>query len=562
MNHLEADFISVKTKLKELIAKQEYVCLTADVWSSRAQSYLGVTLHFLDDSFQRQSYALAFKELRYKQTYKELSKSLDDIFKDFDLNIAKITNIVTDGGSAFCKMFKLYGDEAESVAKETNSETEEIGEDVDMDEENMSRFFQNETFMADLNGDFFASEIINLNIDSTTETSAQVESTQTNELNEMNAYFGENSNNGVEQIVNQIEDQIKMPNQRRCVSHELNLLPKYFHVELRGFAKTSLTTALSKLHSLWVLTHRSSRAKTICKNILGVCLLVPCETRWNSQFDAVKKCLSSEIQPNINKLIETLKREIDSATNLTILGQNDFIVLTNYLKVMSPVAKSLDKLQGEVNNSQGLILPVLKSMKYHVEQLDESSNITKDFRASMLKAIHQRFSHYYEFNTSTKDLILASATLPPVKNIFVSSDDEQIYVKNLLIAECKNMYTESVVNVDNIDVDVQTENIPADDFFVGFQAMRNMRINSVDSDIDSEVSRFLVDIRIETSILNEYPNVKRVYFKFNTTLSSSAPVERLFSQSSMIFTPRRNRLSSERFEHALMLKYNRKLLEN
>lgn len=569
MNHLDSEFIRTKTKLMEVIAQQDFVCLTADVWSSRAQSYLGVTVHFIDQCYQRQSYGLAFKELKYKQTYKELTKSMHDIFNDFNLNIAKITNIGTDGGSAFCKMFKVYGDEprSESEDREETSETE----DVDMDQENLSRVNQNQTFMSDLNGDFFASEIINFNIDPAIETTS-LESTRTeSNRTSMQPYFEENSNSDSnmqdyfgnrEHNENEQEVQPKLPGQRRCVSHQCNLLHKYFYDELKGFAKSSLTSAINKLHSLWVLTHRSSRAKSICKDILGVCLLVPCETRWNSQYDAVKKCLSAEIQPNINKLIETLKNDIDSAANLSVLGQNDFIVLSNYLKVMGPVAQSLDKLQGEVNNSQGLILPVLKSMKYRIEQLDDTSNIAKDFKAAMLKVIDKRFGNYLEFNASIKDLILTSITLPTVKNIFLSSDDELIYAKNLLIIECKKIQAESTVNAVDHDANIATENTTQDDFLIEFRGLRNMRISSTESDIESEVARFIADSRSEISILNEYPKIKKVYYKFNTTLSSSAPVERLFSQSSMIFTPRRNRLSSVKFEQALMLKVNRKLLED
>lgn len=98
----------------------------------------------------------------------------------------------------------------------------------------------------------------------------------------------------------------------------------------------------------------------------------------------------------------------------------------------------------------------------------------------------------------------------------------------------------------------------SDDFFPVY--VHTSRRNSVENDIDSEIVRYFNDDRKDLNILNEFPNIKRVFFRFNTTLSSSASVERVFSQSQLIFRPRRNRLSAENFERTLLYKHNRKIL--
>lgn len=128
---LNDEFKEMKEKLKETLGQQKYLCLTADVWSSRAQSYLGVTVHFLNrETFKRESFVLAFKQLHFKQTYKELGNAMTDIFDEYGINKIQITNIVTDGGSAFCKMFKVFGKPFDEATSTHNSETMDDSEEL------------------------------------------------------------------------------------------------------------------------------------------------------------------------------------------------------------------------------------------------------------------------------------------------------------------------------------------------------------------------------------------------------------------------------------------------
>ncbi|XP_011706069.1 PREDICTED: uncharacterized protein LOC105461274 [Wasmannia auropunctata] len=62
-----------KTNLKELLQKQAYICLTADIWSCRNKSYLGMTVHFILETFERKSYTLACKRILYNHTYENIA---------------------------------------------------------------------------------------------------------------------------------------------------------------------------------------------------------------------------------------------------------------------------------------------------------------------------------------------------------------------------------------------------------------------------------------------------------------------------------------------------------
>lgn len=94
---------------------------------------------------------------------------------------------------------------------------------------------------------------------------------------------------------------------------------------------------------------------------------------------------------------------------------------------------------------------------------------------------------------------------------------------------------------------------------VPFQVFSAVLSNSLEQSVEAEVERYLNGDQQENKILNEYPYIREVYLRHNTTLCSSAAIERVFSQSALIFTPRRNRIHSTNFEYALLLKLNKKL---
>ena len=72
----------------------------------------------------------------------------------------------------------------------------------------------------------------------------------------------------------------------------------------------------------------------------------------------------------------------------------------------------------------------------------------------------------------------------------------------------------------------------------------------------TELERYLSDKSKDLSMLDNYPTIKVLFQKHNTTLPSSAPVERLFSTGSIVLTARRARLSDALLEHLTLLKVN------
>ncbi|KAJ8412342.1 hypothetical protein AAFF_G00146090 [Aldrovandia affinis] len=74
-----------------------------------------------------------------------------------------------------------------------------------------------------------------------------------------------------------------------------------------------------------------------------------------------------------------------------------------------------------------------------------------------------------------------------------------------------------------------------------------------------EVRKYLEGTNKKLGALEDFPTIKQVFIKYNTTLPSSAAVERLFSHDGNLFTPQRNRMTDEHFEQVLLLRYNSKI---
>lgn len=145
-----------------------------------------------------------------------------------------------------------------------------------------------------------------------------------------------------------------------------------------------------------------------------------------------------------------------------------------------------------------------------------------------------------------------------LKSHLIEGETDYLIAKDMLIRECINLKSNQQTNEDEA---IEPQSTEADEFFISYASRRQLRRNSIEVNVEDEVSKYLTDSRENHDILNEYTNVKNVFFRHNTTLSASAAVERLFSQSQLIFTPRRNRLLSDNFERLLFVKHNMTLLD-
>ena len=80
-----------------------------------------------------------------------------------------------------------------------------------------------------------------------------------------------------------------------------------------------------------------------------------------------------------------------------------------------------------------------------------------------------------------------------------------------------------------------------------------------ESPTKDDIDLYLCDKDKNIAMLDRHPAIKSVFLQYNTSLPSSAPVERLFSAAALVLTARRNCLSDKLLEYLLLLIIHKKL---
>lgn len=499
-----------KTKMifdiKSVLDKQNFVCTTADIWSSHNKSYMGITVHYIDPTkLERHCLALACRRFKFSHDYLNIARCLNSIHSDFNLTDGKVTHTVTDNASNFGKAFRCFREEISEVPvlglqheSDTDSENEQDDDDLIVSENILG------------------------------EDNLQIDTSQA-----------------------LIED-IELPPQMRCASHTLSLLAT-------TDAKKALSdntyckahqTAFKKLNALWVKVSRSTKSSDEVGLILDTKFTIPIITRWNSTYDAVKKV----VHIGKNKV-----NEVCAKLQIGKFSSADFSFLEEYILVMEPIATVLDVLQGEKNCYLGLVLPSLHLMKSKLSKLTHLT-YCHSLKVVLLSNLERRFTHIFHIHTSqSKPYILATISHPKFKlNWAWINEEDTRMCKKLFLTECETIRTDNGNSNDTENEGDSSSQSECEDFFSSvLKDKAQIRTSGIATSNVSLAFAYLDSNKTDLSMLHAFPVVKQMFLKYNTTVPSSAPVERMFSSGNLILVPRRCNLGDHMFETLLLLKCNK-----
>jgi len=481
---IEKLYLSMVDNITNTLSSVLYVSTTADCWTKGKKSYIGVTCHWINSiSFKRESVALACCRLQGRHTYDVIAKALYKIHTTYKIQ-NKIVSTTTDNGSNFVKAFNTY----------TNNSDSYNDSDSDDDNENVDLF-----------------DILN----------------STSALEQESDTF------------------IQLPPHYRCTSHTLDLIAKSDVdkiINTNSNFKKFYRKMIGKCSAMWSKQNMSPLAAEKIHETLGVYFKTPNKTRWNCMYDALlqlKNILNA--QNGLDKINQVLDYcEIQRFTLQEIQLMNE------YCDVMSPLADTLDFLQGEESMYMGFLLPSLYALEKKLKAIDNKKLV---YCTPLLQIIIESIKTRFEPIWKKNELILASCLIPRFKLIWLDKYNQCLAEQNL-----KTLFycTENDENETSDSSDTTNKQFDKAQHFFCLPLNNQPKSSSAD-----EIKMYLKSPLNEINMLLSYPKVMKFFLEYNTPMPSSAPVERLFSTGSNVMTVKRYRLGDELFEKLVLLKQNK-----
>ncbi len=315
-NLISRAFDAKKRELMLQLSQARFICTTADCWSTRRKSFLGVTVHWLNNDLKRKSACLAIRRVVGKCDYEVLAKLLESIHEEFEIT-AKITATVTDSGSNFVKAFRFFATNP-TISTSSNDEPQQLPDVMDQ---------ATSAYSSDLSDSEFEEE------DSEYSNSVQEDSGIQEEIREMEEQQIEEFLAITNILDQKIADVIySLPPHRRCASHTLNLIAtKDVYKQMGALLKNLKESTESKMKQIWNKQSRSTKASDEITKKLDCIFVIHNETRWNSFFDAVDR-----FREFINNKKSDLK-DVFTHFNVPYFRPAEEDYIREYVKIMRPL---------------------------------------------------------------------------------------------------------------------------------------------------------------------------------------------------------------------------------
>ncbi|XP_045122606.1 uncharacterized protein LOC123511056 [Portunus trituberculatus] len=531
-------------EMKEILTSKleqvKWVGTTADCWSANKKRYLGMTVHWLDpDTRDRKIAVLTCKRIMGSHT-----QVMENILSQFGIE-DKVT----------MQVIELFVSKSLSVISLMKTTTDNAA--------NFQKVFVQ-----------FDSDVDDHQGEKTRAPESEVEPSNAPDLEELIADPPEGQGSlelefvAFDDMEKSSEDGIiKLPRQHMCAAHILNLVASADIEEshMPRALKKAYRSAMAKAQALW---NKASTvfADSLCKAI-NIQLIVPTNTRWYSFYDSLV-ILNKVLEENKDQLLRFMNQQ----WKLTAFSQKDIDFLSEYVKVMAPVASALDHIQEEKQCYLGCLIPILIVTKKKLVKLMATGNLLfcEPLVNILLAAIERRFAAFFE----DEECLLATAFHPRFRLKWMGAFDFECDKRMVKRSEVESLMEKKVEeflqrtdlearnNSNSSSEDMETEDYYAsicdeeDDTGGLHRSTKSKAAQIVKVWLQSRGTESLAD-----PAFNNEKVLINLFLRYNTAMPSSTAVEPLTSLSEDVIGAKRSSLSDENFNMFMFMKGNMSMLK-
>lgn len=320
-----------------------------------------------------------------------------------------------------------------------------------------------------------------------------------------------------------------------CLAHGLNLLIKDLF-KIPSFARCStISKDIIKIFRNKQLPKQILQKIQLSEVGKEVSLTTSVETRWGSVILSLKSLLKNRDFLQKAVLDKRLKEKVDARIRKSILDDDGFwTAVKNICDLTQPILNSITELESD-KLTMAKIYPSIKRIEFVLKEKIGFLNVTER------KKVEEMFINRKEF--FSHDVQIAAYMLDPKEkadNLGLSEDENSLAI-NFIVAYASQK---------NFNVDMILTNLAEFKAKTGAWANRNVWRSAKGTDSLTWWKAFF-----------SQQELCKVAVRLLGLPATAASCERNFKAYSLIKTKKRNRLTVERANKLVYVKYNLKLLE-
>lgn len=306
--------------------------------------------------------------------------------------------------------------------------------------------------------------------------------------------------------------------------------------------RRSFDNAVLKCRQIWAVEKYSKGSEAI-NELLGKKLPRPVVTRWATMHNCI-----SELLKHKDKLSDLLEMSRSNTKHAREFNDHEVEALEGYLALTKPIAIAIKTLEGDKAVTFGDLLPRLSTTEVRLEQIGLGDGSFNKLAQPMIAKLHKRFSKYLTFGTECTEAACASISNPKYKNKWIKHEHAAKALE--LFQAVYTRMTEHQVPVE-LQVPESTFFQETDDESIIMSSTQQAPVST-----ESEIVRYLKDPETDFKMLERYPCIKKIFYRYNTKLPTSAAAEGMFKFATILANPGRRSILPANFEANVVLKAN------